>query len=42
MAAVAREVGMVRLVVRGPRGDHVLTLVASHPVLQVYVFTSGP
>ena len=34
--------GMVRLVARAPRGRHVLTLVASDPGLQVYVFTFGP
>ena len=34
--------GMIRLVARGPRGRHVLTLVASDPGLQVYVFTFGP
>jgi hypothetical protein len=34
--------GMVRLVARVPRGHHVLTLVASDPGLQVYVFTFGP
>ena len=34
--------GMVRLVARAPRGNRVLTLVASDPGLQVYVFTFGP
>lgn len=34
--------GMIRLVARAPRGNHVLTLVASDPGLQVYVFTFGP
>ena len=34
--------GMFRLVARAPRGNHVLTLVASDPGLQVYVFTFGP
>jgi thiol-disulfide isomerase/thioredoxin len=34
--------GMIRLVARAPRGNHVLTLVASEPGLQVYVFTFGP
>ena len=34
--------GMIRLVGRAPRGNHVLTLVASDPGLQVYVFTFGP
>jgi len=34
--------GMIRLVAGGPRGRHVLTLVASDPGLQVYVFTFGP
>src|SRR5262245_52808035 len=34
--------GMIRLVSRAPRGNHVLTLVASDPGLQVYVFTFGP
>jgi thiol-disulfide isomerase/thioredoxin len=34
--------GMIRLVARAPRGKHVLTLVASDPGLQVYVFTFGP
>jgi len=34
--------GMIRLVAGGRRGQHVLTLVASDPGLQVYVFTFGP
>ena len=34
--------GMIRLVARAPRGSHVLTLVASDPGLQMYVFTFGP
>jgi hypothetical protein len=34
--------GMIRLVARAPRGQHVLTLVASDPGLRVYVFTFGP
>ena len=34
--------GMIRLVARGPRGHHVLTLVASDPGLRAYVFTFGP
>jgi len=34
--------GMIRLVARAPRGNHVLTLGASDPGLQVYVFTFGP
>jgi hypothetical protein len=34
--------GMIRLVARASRGKHVLTLVASDPGLQVYVFTFGP
>jgi len=34
--------GMVRLVARAPRGKHVLTLAASDPGLQVFVFTFGP
>jgi Thioredoxin like C-terminal domain len=34
--------GMIRLVARAPRGNHVLTLVASDPGLRVYVFTFGP
>ena len=34
--------GMIRLVAHAPRGKHVLTLVASDPGLQVYVFTFGP
>jgi thioredoxin family protein len=34
--------GMIRLVARAPRGNRVLTLVASDPGLQVYVFTFGP
>jgi Thioredoxin like C-terminal domain len=34
--------GMIRLVARAPRGSHVLTLAASDPGLQVYVFTFGP
>ena len=33
---------MIRLVARASRGNHVLTLVASDPGLQVYVFTFGP
>ena len=33
---------MLRLMTRAPRGHHVLTLVASDPGLQVYVFTFGP
>jgi thiol-disulfide isomerase/thioredoxin len=42
--AVARfdRSGMIRLLARAPRGKHVLTLVASDPGLQVYVFTFGP
>jgi thiol-disulfide isomerase/thioredoxin len=42
--AVARfdRAGMIRLLTRAPRGKHVLTLVASDPGLQVYVFTFGP
>jgi hypothetical protein len=41
---VARFVraGMIRLVASAPRGKRVLTLVASDPGLQVYVFTFGP
>ena len=34
--------GMIRLVARAPRGNHVLTLVSSDPGLRVYVFTFGP
>jgi len=34
--------GMIRLVARAPRGEHVLTLVASDPGLHVFVFTFGP
>ena len=34
--------GMIRLVVRAPRGQHVLTLVARDPGLRAYVFTFGP
>jgi len=34
--------GMIRLVARARRGRHVLTLVASDPGLQVFVFTFGP
>jgi thiol-disulfide isomerase/thioredoxin len=34
--------GMIRLVARAPRGNHVLTLVANDPGLQAYVFTFGP
>jgi len=34
--------GMIRLVARAPRGNRVLTLVASDPGLKVYVFTFGP
>jgi thiol-disulfide isomerase/thioredoxin len=34
--------GMIRLVAGASRGKHVLTLVASDPGLQVYVFTFGP
>jgi hypothetical protein len=34
--------GMIRLAARAPRGNHVLTLAASDPGLQVYVFTFGP
>jgi thiol-disulfide isomerase/thioredoxin len=34
--------GMIRLVARAPRGKHVLTLVASDPGLQAFVFTFGP
>jgi len=34
--------GMIRLVARAAHGNHVLTLVASDPGLQVYVFTFGP
>ena len=34
--------GMIRLVARAPSGQHVLTLMASDPGLQVYVFTFGP
>jgi thiol-disulfide isomerase/thioredoxin len=34
--------GMIRLLTRGPRGNHVLTLVASDPGLRAYVFTFGP
>jgi hypothetical protein len=34
--------GMIRLVARAPRGNHVLTLASSDPGLQVYVFTFGP
>ena len=34
--------GMIRLVARAPRGNHVLTLVVNDPGLQVYVFTFGP
>ena len=34
--------GMIRLVARAPRGRHVLTLVASDPGVQLYVFTFGP
>jgi thiol-disulfide isomerase/thioredoxin len=34
--------GMIRLVARAPRGNHVLTLVASDPGLRAYVFTFGP
>jgi len=34
--------GMIRLVARAPRGSHVLTLAASDPGLQAYVFTFGP
>jgi thiol-disulfide isomerase/thioredoxin len=34
--------GMIRLIARASRGNHVLTLVASDPGLRVYVFTFGP
>jgi thiol-disulfide isomerase/thioredoxin len=34
--------GMIRLVARAPRGQHVLTLASRDPGLQVYVFTFGP
>ena len=34
--------GMIRLVARASRGNHVLTLVASDPGLRAYVFTFGP
>jgi Thioredoxin like C-terminal domain/AhpC/TSA family len=34
--------GMIRLVARAPRGNHVLTLVANDRGLQAYVFTFGP
>ena len=34
--------GMIRLVARAPHRRHILTLVASDPGLQVYVFTFGP
>jgi thiol-disulfide isomerase/thioredoxin len=34
--------GMIRLVSHGPRGKHVLTLIASDPGLRAYVFTFGP
>ena len=34
--------GMIRLVARAPRRNHVLTLVVSDPGLRVYVFTFGP
>jgi len=34
--------GMIRLVARAPRGRHVLTLIASDPGVQLYVFTFGP
>jgi hypothetical protein len=34
--------GMIRLVARAPRGNHVLTLVANDPGLRAYVFTFGP
>ena len=34
--------GMIRVVARAPRGEHVLSLVASDPGLQVFVFTFGP
>jgi hypothetical protein len=34
--------GMIRLVAHAPRGKHVLTLIASDPGLQAYVFTFGP
>ena len=33
--------GMIRLVARGPRGKHVLTLMASDPGLRAFVFTFG-
>jgi thiol-disulfide isomerase/thioredoxin len=34
--------GMIRLLARAPRGNHVLTLVTSDPGLRAYVFTFGP
>jgi len=34
--------GMIRLLARAPRGNHVLTLIASDPGLRAYVITSGP
>jgi len=34
--------GMIRLVVRAPRGKHVLTLVAGDPGVRAFVFTFGP
>jgi thiol-disulfide isomerase/thioredoxin len=34
--------GMIRLLARAPRGNHVLTLIASDPGLRAYVFTFGP
>ena len=34
--------GMIRLVARGPKGKHVLTLVASEPGVRAFVFTFGP
>jgi hypothetical protein len=34
--------GMLRLVAHAPRGNHVLTLLASEPGVRAYVFTFGP
>jgi len=34
--------GMIRLVSHGPRGKHVLTLIASDPGVRAFVFTFGP
>ena len=34
--------GMIRLLARAPRGNHVLTLVSSDSGLRAYVFTFGP